>query len=97
MWPVARLLDRIPRIGNKLNWFLLIPDYSGRYPLSKEALKEWAILDLFDILSPTYDQPQTIEAVRTWFHHANLTDVEVDYGFNGIEARGTKRESAVVR
>jgi ubiquinone/menaquinone biosynthesis C-methylase UbiE len=93
MWPVARILNRIPRVGNKLNWFLLIPDYSGQYALAESLLKSWAILDLFDILSPTFDQPQTIETVRQWFHDARLTDIQVKYGYNGIEGRGTKAHS----
>jgi SAM-dependent methyltransferase len=90
MWGLARLLDRVPRIGNKINWFLLIPDYSEQYPLPDDILKEWAILDLFDILSPAYDQPQTIETVRKWFQSMNMINVEIQYGFNGIEGRGNK-------
>jgi SAM-dependent methyltransferase len=90
MWPLTRLLDRIPVIGNKINWFLLIADYRGRYPLSEEQLKEWAILDTFDILSPAYDQPQTIETVRQWFAECGMVETEIHYGYNGIEARGIK-------
>ncbi len=91
MWPLARLISRIPKVGNKINWFLLIPDYRSQYQLSETLLKEWAILDLFDILSPAYDQPQTIETVRRWFQESDLSDIDVDYGYNGIEGRATRR------
>jgi SAM-dependent methyltransferase len=73
-----------------LSWFLLIADYRGKYPLSDKIQKEWAILDAFDMLSPAYDYPQTIRTVSSWFHNASLAQVEVGYGYNGIEGRGSK-------
>jgi hypothetical protein len=53
-------------------------------------LREWAILDTFDMLSPRYDAPQTLENVREWFRVAGLDAVEVEIGYNGIEGRGKK-------
>lgn len=73
-----------------LSWFLLVADYRGVYPLSPKIQKEWAILDSFDMLSPAYDFPQTIDSVTAWFTRAGMTDVEVGYGYNGIEGRGSK-------
>jgi SAM-dependent methyltransferase len=90
MWPLARIIHRIPRIGPGINWRLLIPDYMASYSLSDEILREWAILDCFDMLSPTYDRPQKIETVTKWFTEAGCRDIEVSYGYNGIEARGLK-------
>jgi SAM-dependent methyltransferase len=89
MWPVAMLISRIPRIGATVNWRLLIADYSA-YSLEGELLKEWAYLDTFDMLSPKYDSPQTLDAVRVWCRQAALEDVEVEHGYNGIEMRGTR-------
>jgi hypothetical protein len=60
------------------------------YKLSEEMLKEWAILDTFDMLSPAYDSPQFIETVQKWFKNANLCDVDVHYGYTGIGGRGKK-------
>jgi SAM-dependent methyltransferase len=90
MWWIASLIHRIPRIGSRINWILLIPDYRDILPLSEEQLKEWAILDAFDILSPVYDSPQYIETVREWFARAGFIDVEVKYGYNGIEGKGKR-------
>jgi len=42
------------RYRRTLNWMLLIADYRGILDLSEEQLKEWAILDTFDVLSPMY-------------------------------------------
>jgi SAM-dependent methyltransferase len=91
MWPFARVTNRIPKFGRWLNWRLVIADYRGMFDLSEEMLKEWAILDTFDMLSPAYDFPQTIETFRGWFEQAGLKDIEVHYGYNGIEGRGVKR------
>jgi SAM-dependent methyltransferase len=90
MWPIARIINKIPYRGRRLNWILLICDYRGYYPLSEEILKEWAILDTFDMLAPAYDFPQTIETVQRWFKKTNLINVDIQYGYNGIEGRGTK-------
>ena len=90
MWPLAKLINTIPMIGRKLNRMLLIVDYRGRYDLSEEMLKEWSILDTFDMLSPTFDQRQTIDTFRGWFEEATLDQIDVHYGYNGIEGRATK-------
>lgn len=93
MWPLASVLRRIPKIGVPLNWRLLIGDYSNQ-GVPEARLKEWAYLDTFDMLSPQYDSPQTLDTVRRWFHEARLTDVDVRYGYNGIQGRGTRRAEA---
>ena len=90
MWPVAKVINKIPVVGSKINRMLLIVDYRGRYDLPDDLLREWSILDTFDMLSPAYDQRQTIETVRHWFETSPLKEVEVQYGYNGIEGRGVK-------
>lgn len=89
MWPLAKLINKLP-YGYLINRILLIADYRGRYPLSEDMLKEWAILDSFDMLSPAYDSPQTVETVKEWFNRAGLINVEVCKGYNGIEGRGER-------
>lgn len=89
MWPISKLIHRIP-YGRIINWALLVADYRDVYDLKEDILKEWAILDTFDMLSPVYDQPQTIDAVRQWFGDAHLINIDVHYGYNGIEGRGAK-------
>ena len=89
MWPIAGIIRRIPKIGTKINWALCVADYS-QLGLKGQMLKEWAYLDTFDMLSPRYDYPQTIKTVKKWLQDAGLSDTDVRYGYNGIEARGTK-------
>jgi SAM-dependent methyltransferase/uncharacterized protein YbaR (Trm112 family) len=87
MWPISRLISKIPGIGPSINSRLLIPDYS-RWGLQGNILKEWAYLDAFDMLSPRYDSPQTINTLLGWFQEAGMMDIAVHYGHNGIQGRG---------
>ncbi|MEA5112416.1 MAG: methyltransferase domain-containing protein [Geobacteraceae bacterium] len=50
----------------------------------------WAILDTFDMYSPAYDRPQSLETVRKWFVRAGFSDVQVFPGPNGVVGRGIK-------
>lgn len=91
MWPVARFFMKVPKIGKMINWRLMIADYS--YLLSnakEEVLKEWAVLDTFDMVSPKYDYPATMRTFRKWHVDAGLRDIEINYGYNGIEGRAIK-------
>jgi len=90
MWPLARWINRLPK-GRYINLALLIADYRGRYPLSDAMLKEWAILDTFDGLSPAYDKPKSLTEVTRWCVKAGLENIEVERGYGGlVEGRGTK-------
>jgi len=95
MWPLSKFINKIPYIGKNINWALLIADYRGRYNLSENLLKEWAVLDTFDMLSPAHDSPQSLNTIKGWFREANLDNVEVVYGYNGIEGRGIKKKDLV--
>ncbi|HPF98893.1 MAG TPA: glycosyltransferase [Kiritimatiellia bacterium] len=90
MWPLARIMGRWGDVGAFLLRRLMIPPYFGVYDLPEYHLREWIILDMFDILSPAYDQPQQIDTVREWFEKWGLEKIDVQYGYNGIEGRGTR-------
>lgn len=89
--PVRRLLGRIPGIGRKLRYAVPIIDYSDMLPLSATQLKEWAILDTFDMYASVHDHPQSQKRVRSWFESAGFQSVEVfSAGFLvGRAAKGT--------
>lgn len=89
MWPICGLINKLP-YGNKINRALLVADYRGRFNLEEEMLKEWAILDTFDMLSPAYDKPQTIETMKQWFEDAELRNIDLHHGYGGIECHATK-------
>lgn len=76
---VSQLLGRIPGIGKVLKRLIPVADYTGILPLSEEQLKEWALLDTFDMLAPEYDSPQTALCVRRWLESAGLDEIEVSH------------------
>jgi SAM-dependent methyltransferase len=89
MWPLAKVVRRLPRVGRILNWRFLIADYSDQ--ISDDALlREWAHLDAFDMLSPRYDYPQTLKTVRRWGTDADLLDFEAERCEHGIVMRGQR-------
>lgn len=85
--PLSIFLRKIGgRAGGRL---LPIVEYSHHgFPL--ELNREWAILDTFDMYSPAYDHPRTINDVRNWFQRADFEDVVVEYGPNGVIGRGRR-------
>jgi SAM-dependent methyltransferase len=89
IWPVLRASYQVT--GRRtLSWFLLVADYRGVYPLSEDKLKEWSVLDSFDMLAPEYDYPQTIASVTEWYQKAGLEQIEVKHGYNDIQGSGFK-------
>jgi 2-polyprenyl-3-methyl-5-hydroxy-6-metoxy-1,4-benzoquinol methylase len=74
------------RFGARAFPIALYPDLG----LSDALHKEWSVLDTFDMYSPAHDHPQTLTTIRRWFHDADLRDVTVAYGPNGIIGRGRK-------
>lgn len=93
MWHWAVVINKVPLLGRYINRLLLIADYNGVVSLDGAQLKELAVLDTFDMLSPAYDQPQSLKTVRQWFQKACLRDCEVAYGQNGVVGRGVKADA----
>jgi SAM-dependent methyltransferase len=64
-------------IGRFINRFIPVCDISGTLPqgLSKQEIREWCILDTFDMFSPEYDQPQKISTVKKWFEENGMKQV----------------------
>jgi SAM-dependent methyltransferase len=91
MWPVAQIFMKIPKVGKMINWRLMIADYSPMLKRAdKKMLKEWAILDTYDMVSPAYDFPATLNTFKKWHFEEMLTNIDIHYGYNGIEGRAVK-------
>jgi SAM-dependent methyltransferase len=67
---------RTPLVGRYAAGLIPVANYIGAYPLSARQQKEWSILDTFDALSPKFDNPKTVDEVRTWFEESNMVDIE---------------------
>ena len=92
LWPLSFALSKLPKLGKKINWFLLVADYSELLPGgSSDKLKDWAILDTYDMLSPEYDYPETLSGFLNWHVEENLEKIDVHLGYNGIEGRAIKK------
>lgn len=70
---LSRFFDKI-KLGRIFNRFLPIVDIKGTLPhdLSKKELREWVILDTFDMFSPEHDHPQKISTVKKWFEEFGM-------------------------
>ena len=93
--PLRRFLlrARLPYAGALAHW-VPVMDYEGVFPLTPAQLREWAVLDTFDLLAPAFDQPQHIDTIREWMRAAGLEIVHLRKGPNGIIARGRKELQA---
>lgn len=92
MWPVAKMLRKLPdRVGEALVWRLLVADYHRQFPnMADQALLDLAILDTFDMLSPVFDIPATPDQYRRWHERAGLHEIDVRPGLNGLVGRGIR-------
>lgn len=83
------------RIGlGVMNRFIPVCGIYGTLPtdLTPQQLREWVVLDTFDMFSPEYDQPQKIETVRRWFDEFGM-----QVTFAGMIGYGQNNTVAVVK
>lgn len=91
MWPVCRMIQKIPKFGVIVSQHLLIDNYEPRLKGMKPDLyAEFAVVDIIDMLGASYDLPATKEEFLLWHKEAGLKNIDVDYGYNGLEGRGRK-------
>lgn len=78
---------------NFMTRFLPICDIKNALPnnLSKNSLREWVILDTFDMFSPEYDNPQKIDHVSKY-----LQDHNIKVNFSGF-VKFKNMQAAVIR
>jgi len=75
--PVSLVVGRIPIVGRRLRYAIPVANHEPDFPLSPEQVREWALLNTYDMLAPAHDHPQTPATLRSWFDEAHLQDVEV--------------------
>jgi SAM-dependent methyltransferase len=92
--PISAAIAKIPYIGRKLRYLIPVCNYAPDWPLTPEQVKEWAILDTYDMLAPAYDQPQSAATLLSWFQEAGLTNVEV-FRHGVVVGRGVEPQDKV--
>jgi 2-polyprenyl-3-methyl-5-hydroxy-6-metoxy-1,4-benzoquinol methylase len=86
---LSQQFGQVPVAGRLLKRLVPVADYTNVYPLNKAQLREWALLDTFDMLAPEYDHPQTVRTVRRWLETSSLADTDV-FLADHLVARGRK-------
>ncbi|MBF0361080.1 MAG: methyltransferase domain-containing protein [Oligoflexia bacterium] len=78
LFPVSTFLHKVPMIGQYLARIVPVANWRSNLKLKDENMwLEWAILDTFDWLSPTYEYPQTATKLRKWCKELNLSHWEL--------------------
>ena len=91
----ARLYRVIGRPAGVLSWMLAVASYRRLVTADEATLKELAMLDTFDMLSPAHDQPRNVRMVRGWCRLAGLEDCHVFHnGASLVIARGRRPRDA---
>lgn len=62
----------------------------AHWGLPDELNRKWAVLDTFDMYSPTYDAPASRSELHEWFAAAGMSDIDVRPGLNGFIASGKR-------
>ena len=75
--PVSNKVSRIPKVGRRLRYAIPVSNHAPDWPLSKAQVREWALLNTFDMFAPRYDQPQSDQTLRSWFEEAGLHEILV--------------------
>jgi len=86
---VSNFLNAIPKVGPKLKYLVPVANYRGVYPLDESQLREWSVLDTFDMLAPAHDHPETAAGLRSWFQDGGLEHIEV-FRAGHVIGRGQK-------
>jgi len=90
-FPISSFLLQIPLFGKFLAQIIPISNYSKQYPfMSQKDLVKWAILDTFDMLSPQYDNPQSLNTLRKFAVKNHINIEFCGKGHNGYVLRGHK-------
>jgi SAM-dependent methyltransferase len=76
--PLSDLISRLPWVGPKLRYAVPVANHRPAFPqLSPTQVREWAVLDTFDMFGPAYDEPQSAETLAAWCREAGLQQIEV--------------------
>ncbi|WP_417913415.1 class I SAM-dependent methyltransferase [Candidatus Electronema sp. TJ] len=88
-----RFFDKL-KLGIIAHRFIPMCDINRTIPanLSKEELREWVVLDTFDMFSPAYDNPQRIKTVKKWMEESGS-----EVRFSGFVKYSNNLRMAIVR
>ena len=85
----SNILGSVPIIGKGLKRIVPVANYTNIFPLNEQQILEWALLDTFDMLAPTYDNTQSARTVKRFLKDTGLVDIEVLHSSH-LVGRATK-------
>jgi SAM-dependent methyltransferase len=94
--PVDNALDEVRffwRFAEYIRGIVPCFNYKGsknHQGLTEDQLREWAILDTFNVLAPQYEHSHNLDEIQSWFEEAGLSNIQVQGGGNGIKGCGCK-------
>ncbi len=72
MFPVTDVLFRVPGLGNVAKFMIPVANYVEKTEFDRDQRYQEAVLDTFDMLSPTFDSPVTRDEVEAVFASAGV-------------------------
>ena len=89
LYEVKAAINKIPLAGPKLQRLIPIGELKRR-DWTPEQMKQIKSLNVFDMLSPKYDNPQSVATVRGWIAEENLQLLKCEIGQNGVNAKARR-------
>lgn len=90
LFPLTEALYRIPILGKLFRFVIPVADYTIGSSLPFFRRYQCAVLDTFDMLSPTFDQPQTEREVRSALMEGHIMSIE-RLNNSGVNLVGIKK------
>ena len=93
LFPISQFLFTIPILGKFFSFFIPICDYSKVTGLNLKEKYNGVLLDTFDMLSPEFDNPMTMEEVKKSFDgkFGDFTHNKFTYAKSGINIVAIKK------
>jgi len=91
--PISLVIGRVPVLGRRLRYAIPVANHEPDFPLSASQVREWAVLNTYDMLAPAHDHPQSAPTVLGWLREAGLTNYEV-FRKGHLIARGARPPSS---
>tara|TARA_B100001248_G_scaffold262165_1_gene256490 strand:- start:2008 stop:2991 length:984 start_codon:yes stop_codon:yes gene_type:complete len=77
LYKISDSLSRVPILGFLLKRIIPIANYRNVYNLNENQLKEWSLLDTYDMLAAKYDYPQNKSTVMNWAKEKKLKKIKI--------------------
>lgn len=89
LYDIKSAISKLPGFGSRLHRIIAIGELQ-RHGWTPTEMKQIKALNVFDMLSPKYDNPQSLEEIRNWIKDEGLELIKCEIGYNGVNAKARK-------